>query len=233
MKENYLTMSEIEEAKGNRPMAFDYFKKYANLKDSIINVEILGDINRIQRMYEISKTTQQIEKLEIDRQFKENTIFYLRIILGVLLLFIVALVVAVYQKKKLKKYSKININEKTQKELLNKIMLVMEDVQIICDPEFTIDKLAELVQSNYVYVSHIINKVIKKNFRSFLNGYRIKKAQSLFLELDAKKYTIDSIARQVGFNSPNTFRNTFKEIIGVTPSAYLESFQREVTPKEC
>jgi len=220
--ENYLTLSEIEKSKGKHEKALEHYVAYSNLSDSIYHAGIYGSINLYQRQYEVSKTNQQIEELEIDRRIKERTIKYQKIIFGILLLFFAASFTAIYLKKKLKKYSKININEKTQKELLNKILSVMENVQIICDPDFTIDKLAELVQSNYVYVSHIINNVIKKNFRTLLNSYRIKEAKRLLLEPNAENYTIESFAQQVGFKSRSAFYKAFKEIVGESPKEFLK-----------
>jgi AraC-like DNA-binding protein len=103
----------------------------------------------------------------------------------------------------------------------------MEDPVIACNTEFSLDKLAELVQSNQNYVSQVISIALKKNFRSFLNGYRIKEVQRLFSEPDAAKYTIESLATMAGFKSPSAFRNAFKEITGVSPSFYLTSIQEK------
>jgi len=86
--------------------------------------------------------------------------------------------------------------------------------------------LAELVQSNQNYVSLAINNALKKNFRSFLNSYRIREAQRLFSEPDAAKYTIDVVAFMVGFKSRNAFHDAFKEITGVSPKFYFKSVQQ-------
>ena len=254
--ENYLTLSKIEEAKGNTQKAFEYYKNYANLNDSIYNVQSFGDINQLQRLYEDSKTNQKIEQLIIKQQIKERTIFYLRIIWAatscILLLVTLVLIVIFIQKRNLNRAykalfeknieiielqdhssaGKTNKNKKTvlsdelQDELLDKILLLMEDTSIICDTEFTINRLAELVDSNRVYISQIINSALKKNFRTFLNGYRIREAQRLFSEPDAQKYTIESIALRVGFKSRTAFREVFKEITGVTPNYYLTSIMK-------
>jgi AraC-like DNA-binding protein len=114
-----------------------------------------------------------------------------------------------------------------QQELLNKIYTVMEDVSVVCDPDFSVEKLATLVQSNNTYISQVINTNLKKNFRSFINIYRIREAQRLFSEPDVAKYTIDAVALQVGFKSKSAFYDAFKEITGVSPSFYLKSIQEQ------
>ena len=252
LAENNLTLSKIEEAKGNTMNAFEHFKNYAHLKDSVFNAKNFGDINQLQRLYEISKTNQQIEQLVVEQQIKERTIYYQTIIqifsLIVLLLVSGVLLSVFLQKKKLntaykalfeknieiihlqdqssEKYKQSALTHDMQNELLDKILTLMEDTSIICDPKFTVDKLADLVQSNQTYVSQVINTAVKQNFRSFLNSYRIREAQRLFSEPEAAKYTIEAVALRVGFNSRNAFHDVFKEITGVSPSFYLKSVQR-------
>ena len=249
--ENYLTLSKIEEAKGHIRNAFECYKKYADLKDSAFNVKNLCEINQLQRLYEVSKTNQQIEQLAMEQRIKERTIHYQRIIqyitLGILLLVTMILVFIFIQKRKLnkayqvlfeknieimefhanppKKYEKSPLTDDLQQELLERILILMEDTSLTCDTEFSIERLATLSGSNQRYVSQVINNGLKKNFRSFLNNYRIREAQQLFSELDVTKYTIESIALQVGFKSPSAFRNAFKEITGVSPNFYLKALQ--------
>ena len=248
---NYLTLFKIEEAKGNNKTAFEYFKKHALLKDSIFNAKNFGEINQMQRMYEVSKANQQIEELAIERKIKERTIFHQKIILFITLIVLLIMSFAFFQKRKLniayKKLFEKNLkivhlqenlveDENTgkykssltydmQQELMDKILVLMKDTPTICDPKFTIDKLAELVGSNQTYISQTINTVLKKNFRSFLNEYRIEEAQRLFSQPDAIKYTIESVSLQVGFKSQNAFRNAFTEITGMSPYFYLKSMR--------
>ena len=250
--ENYLTLSDIEEIKGNKTKALEYFKIHTRLNDSIFNIEKFSSINQLQRLYEVTKTNQQIEELAIEKRIKERTIYLQKIVLAVLLLACCILLFAYFQKRRLdtahqvlfeksvetlvtqeslsktyqRKYQKNALEHEAQEELLNRILAIMEDTSVICDTEFSIGTLTELVQSNYTYVSQVINTALKKNFRSFLNSYRIREAQRLFSEPDATKYTIESVALQVGFKSRNAFRDAFKEITGVTPNFYLKSMQK-------
>jgi AraC-like DNA-binding protein/Tfp pilus assembly protein PilF len=252
---NYLTLSQMEESKGNIKKAFEYYKQYEHLKDSVLSVEKFDEINQLQRLYEVSKTDQQIEQLIMEQEIKEQTIFYQKIIwmitLSILILLSIVFVIMYLQKKKLnksykilfeknieiiesqenssekssQKYQKRNLTSSIQNALLDKILTLMEDSSIICNTEFSLDKLAELVESNHAYVSQAINTILNKNFRSFLNEYRIREAQRLLLEQDVTKYTIEYLAERVGFKSPNAFRHAFREITGVTPHFYLKSIQ--------
>jgi YesN/AraC family two-component response regulator len=248
LSKNYLTLSEIEEAKGNIKKAYNHFKKYAHLKDSVFNTNIFSDINQLQRLYEVSKTNQQIEQFVVEQHIKERTIYYQNIILFfmlfVLLLVSIGLLYIYLQKRDLnraykslfaknieimqmqegqsEKFKKKMLSYNMADEILNKILIQMEDTAIICDTEFTIDKLAEMVGSNRVYVSQVINNVLKQNFRTFLNSYRIREAQRLFSESEAQKYTIEFLTFRVGFKSRTAFREAFKEITGMSPTFYLK-----------
>lgn len=258
MTDNYLTLSKIEESKGNVQNAFNHYKTSSNLKDSVFNTGIFGDINQLQHLYEVSKTHQQIEQLVIEQEIKERTISYQKTIwfitLFVLVIVTFGLLFFYSQKIKLNKAYKIlfvknleimelnehsqEINQKRSKkkmltddvqhQLLDRILLIMNDISIICDTKFSVDKLAELVESNQFYVSQVINSALKKNFRTLLNGYRIREAQRLFSEPDATRYTIESVALQVGFKSQSAFRDAFKDITGVNPNFYLRSMQENV-----
>jgi len=255
LADNYLILSKIEESKGHTKSAFNYYKKYAGLKDSLSNNKIFGEINQLKRMYEVTKTNQQIEQLALEQTISKQRIYYHKIILfftiSVLIVVCGILLVVIIQKRRLnraykslfeknielidfqkksletykEKYKKSNLTDDLQDELLNKILTLMEDHTTFCDTDFSVDRLAELVQSNQKYVSQVINNVLKKNFRSFLNGYRIREAQLIFSEPDVKKYTIESVALRVGFKSRNAFREAFKEITGVSPNFYLNSMQ--------
>jgi YesN/AraC family two-component response regulator len=257
LAQNYLILSEMEEAKGQTKSAFNYFKRHAKLRNSVFSTERFSDINQMQRLYEISKTNQQIEQLAVEQQIKERTIYLhkivMLIVIVVLLLISSILLFVYFQKRRLdkaykilveknienidlqnnsavklqKKYQKSTLTDEKQQELLNRIFAVMEDTPIICDIEFSVDKLAELVQSNSVYISQTINTALNKNFRSLINEYRIREAQRILSEPDASKYTIESVALKSGFKHRGTFHDIFKEITGVSPKFYLNSLQNE------
>ena len=248
LSKNYLNLSKIEKLKGHHQKALDYFEKHTRLNDSISGTAVVTSINQAQHALDIAKQNERIDQFIIDRQIKKQTILFQNIGIGVLLLICGILLVVYFQKRQLETAYKVlfeknieimnlqdnsleersekrknTLTDETQNELLPRILALMEDTTIICDTEFSIEKLAELTQSNQKYISQVINNALQKNFRSFLNSYRIREAQRLFLEPEASKYTIETIAFKVGFKSRNTFTNAFKEITGVNPNFYLKS----------
>ena len=113
--------------------------------------------------------------------------------------------------------------EKTQKDLLSRILVFMENTSEICHPEFTMDIMTDYLHSNNVYVSYVINNNLKKNFRSFLNAYRVREAQRLMSNPENSKYSVEFVANKVGYKSRNSFNAAFKEITGVTAAFYLNA----------
>lgn len=107
--------------------------------------------------------------------------------------------------------------------LMARIQAVMKEPSVICNPDFTLQQLAAMVDSNMKYVSQAINDTEGVNFRTYLNTLRIQEARRMMLDTD--KYgnlTIQAIAEAVGFKGASNFYISFKKVTGLTPSAYAK-----------
>ena len=127
------------------------------------------------------------------------------------------------------KYQKNAIDETTKSELLHRIFFVMESSADIYDTDFSLQRLAELVEGNPNYVSQVINEKYKQNFNALLNEYRIREACRRIN--DREHYgnqTLDSIAEGVGIRARSTFVTAFKKFTGMTPSAYQKLAKTKV-----
>lgn len=109
-----------------------------------------------------------------------------------------------------------------QKERIQLAILdVMENTEEFYDCNFNLERMAELIESNSRYVSMVINETYNKNFRTFVNEYRIKEAQLRLMNTGRYgNYTIKAIAESVGFKSSTNFISAFKDATGITPSIY-------------
>lgn len=127
-----------------------------------------------------------------------------------------------------KKFSPVLSSEYTEK-LLKEILKVMDDQACIFNPGFSLNELSKLVNSNTKYVSWVINDTYNKNFRTFLNEYRIREASKRLL--NTEKYgglTIQGIAKDVGFKSVTNFVVSFKKNVGITPSLYQKMARKDM-----
>lgn len=100
----------------------------------------------------------------------------------------------------------------------------MKEVMEIKKPylleDFQIVDLAGELNIPVHHCSFVLNNLIGKNFRDWINEYRIHS----FLEqypLKAQRMTIESIAHECGFKSVATFYNAFKKETGIMPTAYF------------
>lgn len=119
------------------------------------------------------------------------------------------------------KYKTSNLNEEKQKMIAMKIEEIMENSLEYCNVDFSLDTLAELVNSNSKYVSQVINDTFNKNFNNYINSYRIKLACERLIDVENfGNLTIKGISESVGFKSHTTFINVFRKHVGLTPSMY-------------
>lgn len=119
------------------------------------------------------------------------------------------------------KYQNSSLNDKQRTALINSINDIMENTLEFCNAEFTLEKMAELVDSKSKYVSQVINETYGKNFNRYINEYRIKEARRRLTNINEYgQYTLKAVSQSVGFKSSSNFNLLFKEITGITPSMY-------------
>lgn len=248
---NELTRANLAEAEGDYADALDCYKRYAALSDSLLSAGVFGDITRSQRLYEVAKTDKQIEELVTKQRTRERIIYASLAALAVLS---AGLWYIWRQKRNLNRAYTVLVeknveisalkgdmpagkhDDKTARKdyagnagdgLFDRIEEAMRNPGLVCDPECSINKLAAAVHSNHTYVSQAITKATGKNFRQYLNGYRVNEAMQIFASPDAERYTLESVALRVGFKSRTTFYNAFQEMTGVTPGFYMKSLREK------
>lgn len=87
-------------------------------------------------------------------------------------------------------------------------------------PDFQIIHLAQKLNIPVHHCSYVLNNEIGKNFRDWINAYRIDDFIKQY-PLMSDKMTIEAIANQSGFKSVATFYNAFKKETGLMPTAYF------------
>lgn len=105
--------------------------------------------------------------------------------------------------------------------LLKRIVAIMNDVEKISQPDFSMQKLAAEIHSNTKYVSWIINETYGRNFKTLLNEKRIREAARRLT--DKEHYgnkTIQTIYEELGYTNAVSFIRAFKKVNGMTPSEY-------------
>ena len=123
----------------------------------------------------------------------------------------------------LKKQQGISLGEEQRNRLLNSITSVLEKVEVIARSDFNLNMLADMVGTNTKYVSWVINDTYGKNFKTLLNEYRIREACRRMADREHyANVTIQTIYEELGYSSAAGFINAFRNVNGMTPSAYLK-----------
>lgn len=122
---------------------------------------------------------------------------------------------------KTEKRTDVGIGEEQEAKLLDSIMAIMEDVETISKPDFSLNTLVNMLHSNTSYVSWCINDSLGKNFKTLLNEYRIKEAcRRLSDTTTYERLTVQAVYEDLGYKSASNFIKAFKNVIGMTPSQY-------------
>lgn len=102
--------------------------------------------------------------------------------------------------------------------LFGRIECAMEQGCPFLKSDYSLQDLTNAVYTNRAYISKTINVMTGKNFRQFVNGYRVRYAVSL-LE-DNPRLKVGELADMAGFNSSTTFNMAFKANMGETPGEF-------------
>jgi AraC-like DNA-binding protein len=89
------------------------------------------------------------------------------------------------------------------------------------NPDFSLKELADKMNLNYSYVSHIFSKYSKASFSSRLRSLRIEAAKKY---LEYTDDTVSMIASAVGFNDSNYFSHIFLTETGLTPTQWRHRY---------
>ncbi|NMH24385.1 helix-turn-helix domain-containing protein [Flavobacterium solisilvae] len=217
--------------------------------DSIYSQNHKHLIHKIHKEYE-TKDLLQVKK-ELERSlFVEK--YKTGIISGVaFLILIVSLVVYFQQNKKAKKVAQelirkiesmqkqivasseeLKIIPKTTNSINDEIVLKIlekltgfEQKQKFLKPDVTLEKVAKEFGTNTTYLSSVINSHKNQKFNDYVNSLRINYLTKEMVTNSASdffKYSMDGIAKHLGFKNEDTFSRVFYKHTGIKPSVFIK-----------
>lgn len=104
-------------------------------------------------------------------------------------------------------------------------MNLMEQKRPFLDYDFSLEDLASAVFTNKSYLSRSINIMSGRNFKQFVNYYRIHYCLELIRQDPHLK--VLNLSSMSGFRSTVTFNLAFKLNMGETPSKYMEKLRMD------
>ena len=225
-------LSECYQEMGNKEQAEHFNLIYHQLRDSLI---INNQLTSLHSSGLIEKLKQQVNDEEAEET--TNWPYILIAIVVIVLLFVAFYVLWIRRRRKQKetdsaqpieeqqtdtsKYQYSTLSEDRKDDIYNNVMKVMNDIEAISNPDFSILTLVGLCHANQKYISQVINERTGNNFSSLLTEYRIKEACRRMQ--DKENYgsvTLEYIAQSVGFKSRSGFLKAFKRVKGIPPSEF-------------
>ena len=85
------------------------------------------------------------------------------------------------------------------------------------DMDFSVGKLAESMAVSEGHISRLFKAETDVSINNYLTKYRIRKAMDYLKDVQVKVY---EVAEKVGYQDLAYFSNTFKKLVGKTPSDY-------------
>lgn len=123
--------------------------------------------------------------------------------------------------------------EAKERQLYDALIAAMDMEKVYLDPALSIGTLAEKVGAPEHQLRTLINKSMgHRNFRSFLNGYRMEDARRALADPAKAGLPILTIAMDSGFASLASFNRAFKQTTGSTPSDFRNKAMAAQTPAQ-
>lgn len=121
-----------------------------------------------------------------------------------------------YEKRE--RYQQSKYTEQQLREYHTRITRGLDEQELYLQTDLTVERLAIHLDLSPRIISETINRLEDQNFTSFINNYRIAKAQALLNQ--NPKLKIAAIAYDCGFNSLSAFNQAFKTQTDYTPSQF-------------
>ena len=203
-------------------------KSDSALKYSNLTLEKYKEVEKEKRNTSIKIHAIELEEFKklnqklIQENEKSNISKYI-IIFSSIFIFIVLLL---SKGKKLKSYTdskKRDVDNITKAKIL-KGLSDFEVSELFLDSNFTINSLAEYLETNSTYLSIVINNNKEKSFKQYIAELRINYViERLKKDRKFTKYSIAAIADEVGYTNASSFTRVFKKQTGKTPSEFIKS----------
>lgn len=116
--------------------------------------------------------------------------------------------------------------DKKMNNLYRRIVMYLEEKKPYLDQSFDMADLADRMLTNKLYLSKTINLLSGRNFRQFVNYYRVRRAIELFKSDPRLK--INEVSEMSGFHTVVTFNMSFKVNTGKTPTEWLSAYATEI-----
>jgi AraC-like DNA-binding protein len=118
---------------------------------------------------------------------------------------------------------KPSLRNDLNQQLAGKILNFMQNQKPYLDTDLTLAAFAERLEDKPHNISKTVNDYFDKNFRDFLNEFRVNEFIQKMESGEAKNRTFLYLAHEAGFNSKSTFNLAFRKATGLSPREYFNT----------
>lgn len=118
------------------------------------------------------------------------------------------------------------MSDETKDNILNDLIMFEKNKDYL-KKTCSLESLSKDFNTNKTYLSKIINENKGYSYSTYVNNLRIEYTLEL-LKTDKKirKYSIESIADEVGYNNAKAFSKAFYERINIKPSIFIKNMEK-------
>ncbi len=107
-----------------------------------------------------------------------------------------------------------------------KLLDLFRSKKLYLDNNLNQHKVADLMETNVKYLSQVINNQTEKNFKYFVNQFRVQEFEYLLSSQTMTNYTLFSIGECCGFKNKSTFYNVVLNHTGKTPKEIADIYNK-------
>lgn len=251
LRESYEILINYYKSQNDKENQLKYIEQLVKA-DNVYNQNYKHLIGQIHKEYETKDLLQTQKQLERSLFVQKNKVVIISVFAG--LLFVISVFVYMFQQKKAKRKAQELIKEietikqaevipfepektihksqlikdETAQKIVNKLD-IFEEQKKFRKSDISLEKLAKEFKTNPAYLSNVINTYKNKSFSDYTNGLRI---DFFFSEItnnsdsDFFRFSIEGIAKDLGFNNSVAFSRAFKKQKGISPSVFLKELNK-------
>lgn len=237
-----LGLSHAYRGLGDKDRALTYYDMYRTHTDSIFTIQNEQAFNKLSMHYERIEHQRQIDDKERSLLLARRN-NHIHIFVIVCIAIVSGSIYLLYRRKNrmyrqlVEQHHKYLHRKKQVEQLGNaeenngdatfyrQVEELMSVRHIYRHKDISLDKLAEILGTNRVYISRAINQYAGMSFYDYIHSKRISEAVALLS--DRKNDTpLKVLSDQLGYNSISAFYRYFQKETGVPPSKYREQARR-------
>jgi len=115
------------------------------------------------------------------------------------------------------------LNKEEAVPYIKSLKELMEKKSAYLNNELSLRSTAGMLSISPNKLSYLLNEFVGKNFKDYINGYRLKAFQEKAINPENSHLTLLGLAYESGFTSKSVFNDYFKKKMGLSPRQWMKN----------